>query len=165
MEGLPIDLSLPRQFIKVCRVLYWELGVLKAKLHCREGAITQKIFHCPDKVDWFNLLGQDLRFLKNRTELLQEVILRRRSKDFIESQDFITLKGLELLDPEKDATAVLPLMDNSQEEIFGVLVHSHRQREIHNEVMELLLVFLGLSPLLLLFKGIVAVAQDFEVGA
>jgi hypothetical protein len=158
MEGLPIGLSLPRQFIEVGCILSWELRVLKAKLHCREGAVTWEIFHCPDKVGWFNLLGQGLRFLKNRTVLLQEVILRSRSKDTIKSQDCITLTGLELLNPEEDATAMLPLVDNSQEEIFGVLVRSHRQREIPNGITELLLAFLGLSLLLLLFKGISAVA-------
>jgi hypothetical protein len=113
MEGLPIGLSPPRQFIKVGCILSWELGVLKAKLHGREGAVTWEIFHCPDKVGRFNLLGQGLRFSKNRTKLLQEVILRSRSKDVIESQDHITLEGLELLDPEKYATMALPLVDNS----------------------------------------------------
>jgi hypothetical protein len=105
MEGLPIGLSLPRQFVKVGHVLSWELGVLKAKLHCREGAVTQKIFCCPDKVSRFNLLGQGL----HRMELLQEVILWTRSKDIIESQDCITLEGLELLDLEEDATAARPI--------------------------------------------------------
>ncbi len=113
LEGLLIGLSLPRKFIEVGCILSWKLGVLKAKLHCREGAVTWEIFHCLDKVVWFNLLGQGLRFWKNRTELLQEVILRSRSKDVIESQDHITLKGLELLDPEEDAIAALPLIDNS----------------------------------------------------
>jgi hypothetical protein len=103
-------------------------------------------------------LGQGLRFSKNRTELLQEVILRSRSKDVIESQDCITLKELELLDPKENATTALLLVDNSQEEIFGVLVRSHHQREIHNWITELLLAFLGLSSLLLLFKGISAIA-------
>jgi hypothetical protein len=54
-------------------------------------------------------LGQGLSFLKDRTELLQEVILRSRSKDVIESQDCITFEGLKLLDPEEDATPV-PIM-------------------------------------------------------
>ena len=108
MEGLPIGLSPPRQFIEVGCILSWELGVLKAKLHCREGAVTWEIFHCPDK-----LVGSGLHFLKNRMEILQEVILRSRSKDVIESQDHITLEGLELLDPEKYATMALPLVDNS----------------------------------------------------
>ncbi len=70
MEGLLIGLSPPKQFIKVGCILSWELGVLKVKLICREGAFAQKIFCCPDKVGQFNLLGQGLRFLKNRTELL-----------------------------------------------------------------------------------------------
>jgi hypothetical protein len=151
MAGLPIGLSPQRQFIEVGHILSLELGVLKAKLHCREGAVTWKIFHCPDKVGWFH-------FSKNYTKLLQEVILRSKSKDVIGSQDCITLEGLELLDPEEDATAVLPLVENSQEEIFGVLVRSHRQREIHNGITEFLLAFLGLSPLLLLFKGISTIA-------
>jgi hypothetical protein len=113
MEGLPIGLSPPGQFIEVGCILSCELGVLKAKLNCREGAVTWEIFHCPDRVGWFNLLGQGLRFSKNRTELLQEVILGIRSKDVLEIQDHITLKGLELLDPEEDATAALQLVDNS----------------------------------------------------
>ena len=105
------------------------------------------------------LLGHTgLGFSKNRTELLQEVLLRSRCNNIIESQDHIALKRLKFLDLEEDTTTALPLMDDSREEIFGILVRGHCQGEIHNGITELLLVFLGLSQLLLLFKEIFAIA-------
>ena len=63
-------------------------------------------------------------------ELMQEILLRSRCKNIIESQDCITLKGLDFLDPEEDTTAALPLMDDSQVEVFSVVSCGHRQREI-----------------------------------
>ena len=90
-----------------------ELWGLKAKLHHREGAVTWEIFLFPDKVGWSDLLGHSLRFSKNSTELMQEIHLRSRCKNIIESQDCITLKGLEFLDPEEDTIATLPRMDDS----------------------------------------------------
>ncbi len=46
-----------------------------------------------------------------------------------------------------------------------VFVCSHQQQEIHNGIAELLLLLLGLFPLLLLFKGVFAVAREFRMCA
>jgi hypothetical protein len=68
------------------------------------------------------------------------------------------LKELKFLDLEQNTPTTLPLVDDSQEEIFGVFVHSHHQQKIHIGIPELLLILLGFSSLLLLFKGIFVVA-------
>ena len=56
-------MAAPTQFAEVGSVLTRKLGILKAKLHCGECAITWEVFHGPEEVSWFNLLSHGMHFL------------------------------------------------------------------------------------------------------
>jgi hypothetical protein len=54
----------PTQFAEVGSVLSWKHGILKAKLHCGECAITWEVFHGPEEVGRFNLLSHGSTFFR-----------------------------------------------------------------------------------------------------
>jgi hypothetical protein len=54
----------PTQFAEVEKVLTRKLGILKAKLHCRECANTWEVFHGPEEVGQFNLLSHGSPFFR-----------------------------------------------------------------------------------------------------